>query len=297
MGPVYLTPLSQASPASELNASLKAIYALLGAGPEDRFAFTSSVADSTNKILLSHYLESVHETGRNHLLTLPGLENSTQSVLKKLQLLGCAVKPLPLNAQGQLTRDALVQSIGPRSSLLTLSWAHGLTGVIQPIDEIAAVCKEHGISLHVDATFVLGKLFFRFQDLDVDYLSFDGVLLGAPPGTGGLLVRGAVPFESGQTPPLHGLKALVHTLDEWMHHFDHLSTETARLRSRLENGIASALPEAKVLLENVERLPNTAVIAFPGIASEALVYLLQRKGIYASCGGGDFPSLSSLLIS
>lgn len=283
MVPVILTSC-RAPDVRDINNGLKNLYALLGAGPEDRFCFAPSGGSAIHTIFLSHYMDFVRKTGRNHILTLPGCETAVQSSMRQLEHLGCCEKELPLNAQGQLVPAALEEAIKPRTSLLSISWAHGLTGVIQPIDEIAEICKSHEVRLHLDATHAIGKLFFHFRHLNVDYLSFDGAGLGAGDGTGGFLVRGPIPIENVSPLYAAGLSSLIAALDKLMHYFDHLSTETARLRDKLEKGIVSAFPDAVPFFQNVERLPNTSVIGFPGVSSDALLFTLERKGIYAASG-------------
>jgi cysteine desulfurase len=297
MHKIYLNASELSSAPQEVNVSLQALYALLGAGKKDAFHFTTSAGAAFEQICLFHHLNVVRETGRNHILILDPVETHVERSLKQMELLGWSCKKLPVNHQGQLVKQTLIEAIRPRTSLVSLSWVHGLTGVIQPIHEIAALCKENGIRLHVNATFALGSLFFRFQDLDVDALSLEGAFLKAPLGTAGFLMRAHLPMERKEEPSHWGVAALVRSLDTLMHHFDHLSTETARLRDKLEKKIQEGYPEAQLLFQDVERLPTVAVIAFPGIASDALHYLLQKKGIYTSIGGGYFPTLFSVLTS
>ncbi|MES2345532.1 MAG: aminotransferase class V-fold PLP-dependent enzyme [Chlamydiota bacterium] len=294
---IYLNASSFPSFPREVNTSLQAIYALLGASKEDCFYFTRGSHSSLNQIFFSHHLNVVRETGKNHVLTLESSETHTEHVLKQIELLGWGAKKLPLNEQGQLAKQVLIEAVRPRTSLLSLSWVNGLTGVIQPVHEIADVCKQNGIRLHLDATFALGALFFRLSDLDIDFLSFDGAFLKAPVGTGGFFAKSSLLIERNEEPNHIELAALVKSLDALMCNFDYLSTETARLRDKLEKGIQEGIKETHVFFQNVERLPNSCVIAFPGIASDTLHYLLQKRGIHASQGGGYFPSLSSILIS
>jgi cysteine desulfurase len=267
---------------SKINQSLKGLYALLGAGKEDRFFFASSGAEAEREIYFSHYIDFIRQTGRNHFLTFPIVAPTTQASLKRLEIFGCSHKTVSLNLQGQLSKNAVEETLRARSSLLSVPWADSLTGVIQPIEEIADVCKRQGVRLHVDATAALGKLFFRFQDLGADYLSFDGM----QEGTGGFLVKGEIPVEAPLTLNATGLNQLTDSLDQLMHFFDYYSTETVRLRDKLEKGIQESCNEARFLFSSVERLPNYSLIAFPGIASESLLYFLQRKGIGAFNGNG-----------
>ncbi len=284
---------------SVANTSLQIIYDFLGAGEKDIFTFTSSGSEAISQVFLSTYTDLVRENGKNHFMTTTLEGASIFHSLERLEKLGCVSKKLPVSSRGQLTKEILQEAIRPRSALLSLSWANSLTGVINPIHDLAEVCKEKEVKFHVDAGSVLGKLFFRFQDLGVDYLTFDGDILHAPKGTGGLLQKESsflsrlvVGDPDCSAPAIGGLATSFTLLQE---HFDHVCMETARLRDRLEQGILDGFPEATVFFANVERLPNTAVIAFPGIFNEALLYALHRKGVYASIGGNRSQKIAEIL--
>lgn len=282
-----------------LNQRLKSLYQYVGADAEDQFLLTSSGAEGIAHIFQSTYLDFVRETGRNHFLTTPMEEAPIGMSINRLEKLGCSGKTLPVNSFGQLTRQALEEAIKPRSGLLSLSWANGLTGVIHPISDLAAVCKEKEVRFHVDASYAIGKVHFQFQELGADFLSFDGPLLYAPKGTGGLFIKKGVAFsplivgDSGINAP--GLAALEASLGHTLRHFDHFNTEIVRLRDRLEKGIREGFADAFVFFEKADRLPNCSAIGFPGIACEALLFALHRQGIYASMGGGHCQKLSCVL--
>jgi cysteine desulfurase len=280
-----------------LNKSYQAILEVLGAKEGGPFHFFHSGNEAINHLYLSHHLEHVRSSGKNHLLTTSVEEASVLMSLKTLEELGCHRKILEVNSQGQLTPSALEAAINPRTSLLSLSWANGLTGVIHPIADLAEICKAKGIRLHVDASYVIGKLYFRFEDYPIDYLTFDGSLLHSPQGTAGLLMKEKLGRSSVVGVSVGGMAALSVALEENARLFDHLSLETARLRAKFEKQIQELIPDSVVLFQTAERLPNCSAIAFPGVESDALLFLLNRKGIYASLGGGRYQKLSHLLMA
>ncbi len=275
------------------------IYDLLGAGVGEHFAFTSSGAEAINQVLFSTYFDCSRETGRNHFLTTAIEGASMLMPMKRLEQLGCASKILPVNQYGQLTREVLEEAIRPRAALLSIAWANSLTGVIQPIEEIAQICREKEVHLHVDVTTVLGKIFFRFQDSGIDYLTFEGGGIHAPKGTGGLLSRKEIPLSPFIMGSPHfnvaGFVGLAAAIEALMFRFDHYCTEIVRLRDRFEEAIVQGYPEATVLFQSSERLPNVSVIAFPGVLNEALLYALHRQGVYATMGGGNVQELGHVL--
>jgi cysteine desulfurase len=216
-----------------------------------------------------------------------------------LQKLDCAVKLLPVDACGRIRKEVLEEAIKPRAALVSLSWASSLTGVIQPIEDLARICRAKGVKLHVDASAVIGKLFFRFKDAEIDYLTFDGDRFHAPKGSGGLFCRKECPLQplvmGSPNMNVAALVALGYAIEEAQQRFDALCTETARLRDQFETAILQVFPDARVFFQEIERLPTTSVIAFPGVAAEALLYALNRQGIYATIGGGNSQKLEHVL--
>jgi cysteine desulfurase len=284
-----------------LKRGLKSILDVLGAKEEDRFYFFSSSSEAIDQLYQSHYFDQIRNTGKNHIVTTPIEEAAVLMSLKRLEELGCGGKILPINAQGQLTKEMLDEALKSRTSLVSISWANGLTGVIHPIADLAEACHAKDVCLHVDASYVIGKTFFRFEDLSIDFLTFDGSLLHAPKGTAGMIVKEKAifshPISSTMGMPVGQIVALAEALEEGKSMFDHLCLETARLRDKLEKGIQESFPDAILLFQMAERLPNCCAIAFPGVIGDALLFLLNRKGIYASLGGGHCQKLSHILMA
>ncbi len=284
-----------------LNRSLESILDVLGAKDEDRFYFFSSGGESISQLYQSHYFDHIRNTGKNHIVTTNIEEAPILMSLKRLEELGCGGKILPVNAQGQLTKEILDEALRPRTSLVSISWVNGLTGVVHPIADLAEACHAKDVRLHVDASYVIGKTYFRFEDLNIDFLTFDGSLLHAPKGTAGLIVKEKTLFShsisSMMGTPVGQVVALAQALEEGRSMFDHLCLETARLRDKLEKGILEGFPEAVILFQKAERLPNCCAIAFPGVVADALLFLLNRKGVYASLGGGHCQKLSHILVA
>jgi cysteine desulfurase len=274
------------------------ILEYFGAGPLDRMYFFSNGPEAASQVFFSTYMNVVRQTGRNHVLTASIEAAAVLHSFQQFEQLDCFCKALPVNHQGQLTKEILEEAIGPRTALVSFSWASALTGVVHPLADLVQTCKEKGVLVHVDATYAIGKLYFRFQDLDVDFLTFDGGSLQTPLGTGGIIVKSGVdfsPFAASLSPNIPALAALCASIEKVDENFDHVCTETARLRDKFEQGIKQGFPEAVILFENAERLPNCCAIGFPGASHEALLYLLHRQGIYATAGESKFQQLSQML--
>lgn len=276
------------------------LLSALGA-EEHLLHFCSSGAEAIHTALFSHYYQTVKQTGQNHIL-MPQIEPAPFLLsAQRMEEWGCAFKLLSVNSQGQITKEMLLQSLRPRTGLLSISWAQNLTGVIHPIADLAEVCKERNIALHVDASSILGKLYFRLNDIGIDYFTCDGKLLHAPHRSGALITKNKTSFAplivGDNGAPAAELGALTEALVATLNECDHMCLETARLRDKLERGIKAHIPGAVVFFEDVERLPHCTSIGFPGASGEALLFLLQRHGVYASIGGGQQQRLSHVLIS
>lgn len=290
-----------------VDEALKGVYALLGAKESDNVIFTSSAAEGVNQIILSTYFDVTVNTGKNQFITSVIDEAPAIMAIGRLEQLSCVGKMAPADKDGRITAEAIVESMTPRTALVSVGWANGLTGVINPIEEIAAVCKERGVHLHIDASHVLGKVFADWEEIPAQFLTFNGDSFHAPSGTGGLFIRGDTvcsPLilggieQGGYRAGAYGvgaLAALGQAAREAIDARDYMCTEVARLRSKLEQGILALVPEAVVFFKDQERLPNCTAIGFLGVANEALLYLLNRKGVYASIGGGTYQQLGLIL--
>ena len=292
-------------PAAE--EALKGIYALIGAKESDEVIFTSSSAEGVNHVVMSTYFDVTVHTGKNQFITSAIEEAPALMAIGRLEQLSCIGKMAPVDTSGCITAKAIVEEMTPRTALVSIGWANGLTGVINPIEEIAEVCKERGVLLHVDASHVLGKMFFDWEEVPAQFLTFNGSSFHAPAGTAGLFIRGDVkcsPFILGGTEQgghragsysMAGLAALGQAAREAIDARELLCTEVSRLRRKFEEGILSSIPETLVFFKDRQRVPNCTAIGFPGVSNEALLYLLNRKGVYASIGGGAFQQLGLIL--
>lgn len=285
----------------------QSLYALLRANENDQIILTSSGAEAVNHVISSVYRDVTLPTGKNQYLTSVIDEAPAIMAMGQLEKFGCVSKSVFIDQGGKINRQTLSDAISPRTALVSLSWANGLTGVIQPIAEIAEICQQRGIRLHLDATHVLGKLFFELNDIKADYITFNGTQIHGPTGTGVLYIKQGIrcsPFIAGGSDQaglraghlnMPGLAGLAGAAEEALDSLDLLCTETARLRNKLEGGIKRLYPQTEVCFKGQERLPHCTTLLFPGIANEALLFLLNRKKICATIGGGNFQQLALIL--
>lgn len=281
-----------------LDTRYQMIYDLVGAKESDRFVFTSSGAEAVNQVFWSVFIERARKEGKTHII-ISSLEDApTMQCAKRLEELGCTVKIAPVNEQGQIDVAQLEGLINPRTALISVSMAHGLTGVIQPVQEIVQLAHEKKVLLHLDATYAIGKYPLHF---DADYLTFSGDRIHSVKGSGGLFAKEEVPLipfilGGNEQASLRGgsfdipsFMALSAAAQQALLYLDMMALEVVRLRDLFESEV-----KGKVLYKDSPRLPNTSLIAFENVHQEALLYFLNRKRVYAAIGGAYAPHLSRI---
>jgi cysteine desulfurase len=285
--------------------SIAAIFDLFGAAADAQFVFTSSGAEAVSQVIMSVYRSVVRKLGKNHFVTRSIDEAPAIFAISQLEEEECYLRMAECSKQGYVTCNALGDAISARTALVSMSLTCGLTGVIQPVEEIAALCKERGILLHLDVTHAVGKLDVLLTHADC--ITCNGEQFHAPKGTGILLANKNFHLHplihgEGEQEQLRGgalnvpmLVSLGQAALEAKQHQNLYCTEVARLRALFELGLEEAYPEAQVLFQSEQRLPHCTAVTFPGIHSELLAFALSRKGVYACMGGGPFQQMEKVL--
>ena len=281
---------------ASIQKNTKRFADLLGLSSQDRIFCFNNRLEALSQLAFSHYRNTVYQTGKNQIITTNTEDIGSLQIWRQLEEIGCICTQVAVNQQGQITQEILKEAFFPKVSLLSLSWANSLTGVIHPLADLAELCKAKGIILHVDASSILGKAYLCLRDLPIDFLSLEGSLIHAPQGTSIMVVKNNAAFSCVQQQSPAALASLVAAVEENVALFESTCLETARLRDVFEEKICRQV-DAKVLFSHVERLPNCSVIAFPMVHAEALLYLLNRKGVFASIGGGQHQILFQTLIN
>ena len=219
----------------------------------------------------------------------------------------------PVMQDGVIDLDVLeaMVSEAPKPALVAVQLANNETGVIQPVAHVAALCREHGALLLVDAAQAFGRIPVSVADLDAGYLVVSSHKLGGPPGAGALVLAPGAPFattrfgggqERGRRPGTENGAALVGfaTAAEWaLRDMDAEAARVAALRDRFEAG----LPEDAVVFGRTAgfqpatvgagrweaggplgRLPNTSNFALPGLNAETAVIAMDLEGVAVSSG-------------
>ncbi|WP_067605914.1 cysteine desulfurase family protein [Nocardiopsis listeri] len=212
---------------------------------------------------------------------------------------GAVYEELPVDAVGRVSPSTLRAAIerDPGSvAVVSVMWANNEIGTLQPVRELAAIAAEFGVPFHTDAVQAVGVEDVDFADSGVSALTLSGHKLGGPVGAGALvLARDLTPtpvlhgggqerdIRSGTLPaPLtRGLATAVGlAVSERGEHAKHL----ASLRDELEAGVRAAVPDAVVNGDLDRRLPGIAHLSFPGCEGDALLMLLDARGVSCSTG-------------
>ncbi|MBI3900672.1 MAG: aminotransferase class V-fold PLP-dependent enzyme [Chlamydiia bacterium] len=266
----------------------EAIFRLVGAPLDTHFQLTASGAEAIQQVIWSVFLEKARKEGKTHFITSCIEDASLLQMLKRCEELGCTIRIAPVDQQGKIDLAQLQTLITPRTALISLSAAHGLTGVIQPFEEIGRLAKEKGFLFHLDASWGIGKIPISFADLNVDYLSFSGSWIHSMPGTGGVFAKKEVPFLPfilGTLSNLPSLAALSVASRLALLSLDTMGLETARLRNFFEEELLQKIPGLQILFADSDRLPNTTTLLFPKVHHEALAHFLQRRGVLPNQSG------------
>lgn len=285
-------------PFASLRRSVASVRTLIGAAPDDAVFFASSAAAALNQFCQHTYLHRMVTSGCNQILTTALEERPLRRVLDGWERGGCAIKEIALNEAGQVTVAALEEALSPRTGLVSLAWANSASGVVHPIGDLAALCRQRGVWLHVDVTSILGKQYFQWRDFPIDALTFDGDRLHGPRGAGALLVRQRCQLQEEPAVAFNpaAVVGLGVACEEAEAQLDHVALEIARLRSLFEEGLVAGC-RAEVLFADAERVPHITLIAFPGLSAELLAFHLKAEGIEVGVGEVRYPSLRGLLSS
>jgi len=278
--------------ARHLDEARARLAALLNAEPKE-IVFTSCGTESNNAAI--HSALMVHP-GKRHILTTAVEHSANINFGEFLQRRGYEVTYLPVEPDGSLDIHLLDQNIRPDTAIVSIMWANNETGVLLPIEEIAALCRSKGVLFHTDAVQTPGKIKIDVKATGVDFLSLSGHKLHAPKGIGVLYVRRKTRFqpyiigghqERGRRAGTENVPYIVgfgRAAELALARLDDENTRVRALRDRLEETILRTIPHTFRNGAKDARLPNTANIAFDFVEAEALLLMLDQLGICASSG-------------
>ncbi|MFS8532375.1 cysteine desulfurase family protein [Sphaerobacter thermophilus] len=273
----------------------------------DEIVFTSGGSESDNWALVGRVWAAGSD--RAHIITTVVEHPAVLNTCRFLERRGVAVTYLPVDGTGQVDPDDVRRALRPETVVVSVMHANNEVGTLQPIAEIAAICRQAGVPLHTDAAQSVGKVPTRVDDLGVDMLTIAGHKLYAPKGIGALYVRRGTALE----PLIHGAgheggrragtenvpwmvalgaaAALAHAT---------LETEAARqqtLRDRLQQLLEEKAGGVTLNGHPTDRLPNTLNVRFAGIDGNALLAAVPEVAAStgSACHAGETEPSAVLL--
>ena len=276
-----------------LEAARAEVAAVLNARPEEIY-FTSGGSEADNQAIRSAALAG-KKKGKNHIISTAFEHHAVLHTLEQLKAEGFEVTLLDVHENGVVRPEEVEAAIRPETCLVTVMYANNEIGTVQPVREIGAICRAHGVLFHTDAVQAAGPLEIDVQAENIDYLSASGHKFHGPKGVGFLYARRGVPLlplinggaqEKGKragTENLPGIVGLSAALKETAAERDAENARLSVLRDRLIAGL-SEIPHSALNGDAEKRLPGNVNFCFEGIEGESLLLLLDEKGISASSG-------------
>jgi cysteine desulfurase len=289
---------------SAVEKARNGVASLLHVATKD-IIFTSGGTESDNLALAGVLQSFLDRKEPAHLITTQIEHHAVLYAAEALEKRGIEVTYLAPNAEGTIDTDTFEAALKPHTRMVSIMLANNETGAIQPIGRIARLAKsfaeknETQIVVHSDAVQAAAKLPLDMSGefKNVDLLSLSGHKMYAPQGTGILFARRGTaltplfyggPHErqrragTENVPGIVALGCAAELAQKWL--AVNSPGILASLRDRLEQGLLSAIPDAKVNASTAPRVPNTTNIRFDGIDAEALLIALDMQGIAASFG-------------
>lgn len=278
---------------SEIEKAKISVAGLLGATDREIF-FTSGGTESDNWAIQG--IANAYIKKGKHIVTSTIEHHAVWDTAKAMKKKGWDVTFVPVDEDGLVLLDELKKSIREDTVLVSIMFANNEIGTIQPIKEIAKICKEKGVLFHTDAVQAVGHIDIDVKDLGVDLLSMSAHKFGGPKGVGALYVRKGVKIENllygggqerGKRPTTYnhvGIIGFAKALEMAVKDMDKENARQLKMRDAFINGIMDSIPDVKLNGHKTKRLPNNVNLSFKYIEGESLLLSLDIIGIAASSG-------------
>ena len=265
----------------------------LGARTEEIY-FTAGGSESDNWALKAA-AEAYRGKG-NHIITTKIEHHAILHTGQWLEKQGCEVTYLDVDENGTVKLEELKRAIRPTTILISIMFANNEIGTIQPVKEIGAIAREHGILFHTDAVQAFGQLPINVDELNIDMLSSSAHKLNGPKGIGFLYIRKGVKIRSfvhggaqerkrrAGTENVPGIVGYGAAVERAMRTMEERTAKERMLRDHLIGRILKEVPYTRLNGHRNNRLPNNANFSFQFIEGESLLIMLDMEGICGSSG-------------
>jgi len=283
-----------ASARNALMESREKVARLVGAEKPEGIIFTSGGTESNNLAIKG--VAYRNEKKGNHIITTTIEHISVINICKRLKKQGFEITYVPVDKQGMVDPEKLKDEITDKTILISVMYANGEIGTIQPIREIGKIAQENQIYFHVDAVAAAGKIPINVKEENINLLSISSNDMYGPKGIGALYIKKgtriqAVTQGGGQErglrsgteniPSIVGMgKAAEIGQEEMVAEGRRLS----RLRDKLIKGVLETIERSYLNGHPTKRLPNNANLRFSYIEGESLILGLDMLGIQVSSG-------------
>lgn len=269
------------------------IAGILGCEPRE-ITFTSGGSEADNQALISA-ARLGEKRGKKHIVSTAFEHHAVLHTLDRLKKEGFELTLLDVHENGIVLPEEVEAAIRPDTCLVTVMYANNEIGTIQPIEEIGRICREKGVLFHTDAVQAAGVLQIHVRKQNIDLLSLSAHKFHGPKGVGVLYARHGIRLtglidggaqERGKragTENIPAIMGMAAALEEACARRAAVTPRMEVLRDRLIAGL-SRIPHSILNGDRKKRLPGNVNVCFEGIEGEALLLLLDDRGICASSG-------------
>ena len=268
--------------AQSLGAKANEIYFTAGGTESDNWAIKATA--------------EAYQSKGNHIITSKIEHHAVLHTCEYLEKRGFEVTYLDVDENGVVKLEELKKAIRPTTILISIMFANNEIGTIEPVKEIGAIAKEHGIFFHTDAVQAYGHLPINVDECNIDMLSASGHKINGPKGIGFLYIRTGLKTRSfihggaqerkrrGGTENVPGIVGLGKAAEIAMATMEERTKKESELRDYLMDRVMAEVPYSRINGHRTDRLPNNVNFAFQFIEGESLLIKLDMAGICGSSG-------------
>jgi len=283
-----------AKPKNAMSESRERVARLVGAEKPEEVIFTSGGTESNN-LAIKGVAYRNKEKG-NHIITATIEHISVINICKHLQRQGFETTYVPVDRQGMVDSERLKEEITNKTILISVMYANGEIGTIQPIREIGKIAQENQIYFHVDAVAAAGKVPINVSEENIDLLSISSNDMYGPKGIGALYIKKGTRIQpvmqgGGQerglrsgTENIPGIVGMGKAAEIAQEEMTVEGERSSQLRDKLIKGVLNTIQRSYLNGHPTKRLPNNANLRFSYIEGESLILGLDMLGIQVSSG-------------